>query len=266
MVRKLAVFGILAGCLPVYGWWEEGHRLVARIAEAQLTPIARARVKAILGLNETLASVSAWADEIRSQRRNTAPWHYIDIPINQPHLDMARDCPSGDCVLVKIEDFRKALGDPALDAAHRREALLFLVHFVGDMHQPLHCSDNDDQGGNRTPVRLLSQERPTNLHSAWDGALLERAGTEDQLLPRLSRDAAKHAGKWSKGTVSEWAEQSHKLAQKVAYGPLPKHAAGENTPPATLTGRYERMADSVMERQIEKAGDRLARILNETLI
>lgn len=151
---------------------------------------------AILGPGETLVSVSAWADEIRGSRRDTGPWHYIDIPINKPHLDMARDCPTGDCVLAKIEYFRKALVDPSLDAAHRREALMFLVHFVGDMHQPLHCSDNADHGGNEVRVLVPSVKRPTNLHSAWDGAMLRQLGTEDALFAQLSPDALKHAKKW----------------------------------------------------------------------
>jgi hypothetical protein len=78
----------------------------------------------------------------------SGPWHYVDIPIDKPHLDMARDCPKGECVIAKIEDFKKVVTDPAATAVERREALIFLVHFVGDMHQPLHCSDNNDKGGN----------------------------------------------------------------------------------------------------------------------
>jgi hypothetical protein len=262
MVRKLTILGIFAGCLPSFAWWAEGHRLAARIAEEQLTPAARAQVTAILKPGETLESVAAWADEVRGRRRDTGPWHYIDIPINKPHLDMARDCPKGDCVVAKVEDFEKALRDPSLDPVKRREALMFLVHFVGDMHQPLHCSDNGDKGGNGVRVTVPNVARPTNLHSAWDGAMLEQVGTEDQLFALLSPDALKHAKKWSKGTVEDWAEQNHKAAQKVVYGKLPKAANGA---PVTLTAAYEKKADPLMEQQIEKAGDRLARILNETL-
>jgi hypothetical protein len=262
---KFAVLWVLAGCLRVYGWSAEGHHLVARIAEAQLTPAARAQVAAILGPGATLVSVSAWADEVRGERRETGTWHYIDIPINQPHLDMARDCPKNECVLAKIEDFRKALSDPALEPVKRREALMFLVHFVGDMHQPLHCSDHGDRGGNSVRVLVPPDTRPSNLHSAWDGTLLKRVGTEDKLYPQLSRDALKHAKQWSRGTVSDWAEQNHKAARKTVYGKLPKGATAPGAPPVTLTADYERKADPLMEQQIEKAGDRLARILNETL-
>src|SRR5215472_6987578 len=99
-------------CAGALAWGPEGHNLVARLALARLTPAAAARVKEILGPDATLVSVSSWADQVRNSRRDTAPWHYIDIPINQPHLDMARDCNQGDCVIAKIEDFKKVLANP----------------------------------------------------------------------------------------------------------------------------------------------------------
>jgi len=99
------------------------------------------------------------ADEVRRSRADTAPWHFIDIPIDKPHLDMARDCPKGDCVIGKIEQFRKALNDAAITPAERREDLMFLIHFIGDMHQPLHCADNKDKGGNDVPVEFSAGGR-----------------------------------------------------------------------------------------------------------
>jgi len=286
----------LCGSVSAFGWGGEGHDLVARIAWDQLTPAVRMRVQEILGPNVTLASISSWADQIRNQRRETAPWHYIDIPIDKPHLDMARDCPKGDCVIAKIEDFRKALKDPATDPAQRREALLFLVHFVGDMHQPLHCSDNKDQGGNGVRAQFADHaaDRPSNLHSIWDSGLLDPKRmhkSEDELFVEWSKDSAKHAKKWSQGTVNDWAEESHKVAVKITYGRLPKtHAtapapaaaaappapaaatgaqttsrANNSQPPVLIDAKYEKKADPVVKEQIEKAGARLARVLNEAL-
>ena len=259
-MRRFGFFAALAACAPLCAWGPEGHDLVARIAEAQLTPAVRARVAEILGPGVTMASVSSWADQIRRTRSETAPWHYIDIPIRQAHLDMARDCPKGDCVIDKIADFRKSLADPATPAAARREALLFLIHFIGDMHQPLHCSDNGDKGGNEVHVVFL--EHPYNLHSVWDGGLLSRMGTEEQLLPGWSKESERRARKFARGTVEEWAEESHKAAVKVVYGKLPKAAPGQ---PAVLDAKYEAAADPVIRLQIERAGARLARVLNEAL-
>jgi hypothetical protein len=287
------VVSILCGCVSAFGWGGEGHDLVARIAWEQLTPAVRARVQEILGPGVSIASISSWPDQIRGQRRETGTWHYIDIPIDKPHLDMARDCPKGDCVLAKIEEFRKALKDPATGATQRREALMFVVHFVGDMHQPLHCSDNKDNGGNGVRAQFADHaaDRPSNLHSVWDSGLLSRMPKkEDDLFAEWSKDSASHAKKWAKGTVDDWAEESHKLAVKITYGKLPKTrgtapaattaatepppaatqgtnpARANNTqPPILLDAKYETKADPVVKEQIEKAGARLARVLNEAL-
>ena len=260
LMRKFLV-GILCGSVCAFGWGGEGHSLIARIAWEEMTPTAKARVAEILGPGVTMASIASWADSVRNERRETGTWHYVDIPIDKPHLDMERDCPKGDCVLAKIEDFRKALKDPATPAVQRREALMFLVHFVGDMHQPLHCSDNKDRGGNEVRVQF-GTGRPSNLHSLWDSGLLGKMGKEDDLFAVYSRESAKRYKKLSKGTVADWAEESHKAAVKVTYGLLPKVAAGT---PEPIDAKYEQKADPLIKQQIEKAGARLARVLNEVL-
>lgn len=256
-MRRFGIAVLLCGTLPAFGWGPEGHDLVARLAAAHLTPAAAARVAEILGPDTTMASISSWADQIRRERAATGPWHYIDILIEHKHLEMARDCPKGDCVIAKIADFRKVVVDPAATPVERREALMFLVHFVGDMHQPLHCADNHDKGGN--DVKLDFFGKPSNLHSVWDSGLLGRIGQEDPLFARYSADLTeKKAKKLGKGTVEEWAEQSHKAAVKVVYRKLPK-------PATAVTPEYERLAAPVIDKQIEKAGARLAAVLNATL-
>ncbi len=259
LMRKFLV-SLLCGVLPAFGWGGEGHSLIARIAWVQLTPAVQARVSQILGPNVTIQSIASWADTIRNQRRETGPWHYIDIPIDQPHLDMARDCPKGDCVITRIEEFQKVLKDPSTQPVQRREALMFLIHFVGDMHQPLHSSDNKDQGGNGVKVQFGAQ--PSNLHSLWDSSLLGKLPKEDDLFTVYSAESIKHAKKWDKGTVEDWAEQNHKIAQKIVYGKLPKVATGT---PEPIDAAYEKRADPVIQQQIEKAGARLAYLLNQAL-
>jgi hypothetical protein len=259
-MRKKVLVGILCGTVPALGWGPEGHALIARIADAQLTPEVHAKVANILGPNISMASVASWGDEIRRARAETGPWHYIDIPIDQPHLDMTRDCPKGDCVIQKIEDFEVVLHDPNTPPVQRREALMFLIHFVGDMHQPLHDSDDKDKGGNDVPVEYKGHK--TNLHALWDSGLLGSMGKEDELFPAYSADSERHAKKWAKGSVEDWAEQGHKAAVKIAYGKLPQR---EKSTPVTITAEYEAKADPVIRLQIEKAGARLARVLNDAL-
>ena len=254
---RLFLCFLLSAC-PVFSWGPEGHNLVARLAAVHLTPAAAAQVQAILGPDATLASVSSWADQIRNTRRETAPWHFIDIPISQPHLDMMRDCPKGDCVIAKIEDFRKVLADTAAAPNQRNEALRFLVHFIGDMHQPLHCADNKDRGGNEVRVEFFG--RNMNLHSVWDSGLLGRMPSEDELFAQLSKDLTRdRARKWGRRGPRDWAEEIHKTAVKIIYGKLPK------TAPIQITPDYEKIADAVVKQQLERAAARLAATLNAAL-
>jgi hypothetical protein len=265
-MRRFLATVLAAFLLPAsaFCWGPEGHDLVARIAQAQLSAKVRAKVDAILGPGATIVSISSWADSIRRERAETAPWHFIDIPIDQPHLDMARDCPKGGCVIQAIATFRAALKDAATPPSQRKEALMFLVHFIGDMHQPLHCSDNKDKGGNE--VHVILDGRQTNLHSAWDSGMLGRMGKEDELYPGLLKEAKKNRRKWSQGTVESWAEEAHQASIDVTYGKLPvKPVPGPNPTPIRLDAAYERAADPLIRTQIEKAGDRLARVLNEAL-
>jgi hypothetical protein len=255
------VLACLGGALPAFGWGPEGHSLVARLAAARLTPQAAARIAEILGPGVSLASVSSWADQVRPSRPETGPWHYIDIPINKDHLDMQRDCPQGACVIAKIADFEKVLSAPAATPVQRKEALMFIVHFVGDMHQPLHCSDNKDKGGNGVKLEFVG--KPTNLHSMWDSQLLGRLGTEDEMFAKLDADLTPgRFRKWSKGTLEDWADQIHRIGQKTTYGKLPKGYAAEKT---AIGPRYEQSASPMIRLELERAGARLAAVLNQTL-
>jgi hypothetical protein len=257
--RTAVIFCAIRSTL--FGWGVEGHALVARLALEHLTPAAAAQVRTILGPDATLMSVSSWADEVRNARRETGPWHYVDIPIGEHHLDMNRDCKNNDCVVAKIEELRKVLADPAAQPIARKEALMFLVHFIGDMHQPLHCSDNRDRGGNE--VRLDFFGRNSNLHSVWDSGLLSRMPTENDLFAAWSKDLSNsHAKKWGKGTVRDWAEQSHKAAVQVVYGKLQKDGPNGSV---VVTAEYEKFADPLIRQQIERAAARLASTLNATL-
>jgi hypothetical protein len=259
MRRPLAVIAALACCAPPsFGWGEEGHRLIVRIAESWVTPTVAAQIQATLNLGESLEDLASWADEIRQSRPETANWHFVDIPLNSAGLDMSRDCPQGNCVIAKIEEFQSQWQNPALSQAKRREALLFLVHFVGDLHQPLHCENNNDKGGNEVPVEFLGSH--TNLHALWDTGLFRTLPGEDELLATLEQAITPDlAAAWGSGTVEQWAGESFTLAQSTAYGLLPTAANGETV---YLGSWYSLMAQPVVEEQLEKAGVRLAAILN----
>jgi S1/P1 Nuclease len=239
------------------GWGQEGHRVVATIAEAHLTAKAREGVRQILGADGSLAAVSTWADEIRPSRPETAPWHYIDIPLNAFAIDPARDCPNGDCVTAAITHFIAVLRDGSSSPGAKNEALKFIVHFVGDLHQPLHCEDNNDKGGNGLQVTFF--DKNANLHSVWDTLLIERISPDAvDYAPKLNA-AIKDSdiAAWEQGSVEDWALESHAVAQKVAYGVFPPGKKPE------LGMDYFQTAALAVDLQLQKAGIRLAYILNQ---
>lgn len=253
-MRRVGSLVLVLYSLPGFAWGPEGHRLVARMAQEMLTPEAAARVQATLAPAESIALLASWADEIRNNRKETEPWHFIDIPIDSAGLNMQRDCPVAGCVLSKISEFRLDWRDPRLSPAARREALLFLVHFVGDMHQPLHCANNHDRGGNDVTVKV--DGKAMNLHHLWDSAWLDRMSPEDQLFVSLSQSITpEQKADWARGTVEDWAAESFDLARKVVYGSLP--------PARRVDEMYQHAAVPVVETQLEKAAVRLAEILNE---
>ncbi len=255
----MLLLALLMTAGPALGWGPEGHRAVAMIAAKNLTPAARDRVQAMLTPHETLAAVSVWADDIRDEHPETGPWHYIDVPLAASTIDMEHECPAGNCVVAKIAEFESVLKNKSAVPALRREALEFVVHFVGDLHQPLHCADNNDQGGNKVQVVFFGQ--PGNLHAVWDGGIIRREKQWGaQLAATLeSRITPEQRVEWARGSVEDWALESHALAVKVAYGKLPQGA----TP--SLGDDYVNATLPVVEEQIEKAGIRLAHLLNEAL-
>lgn len=242
-----------------FAWGPEGHQAVAILAERYLRPSTQAHVRDLLGA-ESLEEASLWADQIaHSTRPETAPWHYIDIPLRDSRIDMRTDCPEGQCVLAKTEEFATVLGNEQAGREARSEALKFVVHFVADLHQPLHCEDNHDKGGNTQQV--IFEGHPDNLHWVWDTGLVEEISRDPRALAaELGGEItdAKRAA-WETGTAESWVLESHRLAQTVAYRRSWTFAA-------PVLGRdYDARADTVIKVQLEKAAVRLAYLLNQQL-
>jgi hypothetical protein len=257
---------LLAPATPALAWGPECHHLAAEIAEQFLEPLTAHQVRDLLAIDNetTLAQASTWADEIRPQRPETARWHYVNIPINPPAgtpaaYDPRRDCPTGDCVVAKIGAFEAVLRDTATPPRQRLEALKWLVHLVADINQPLHCADNNDRGGNEVHVMFMG--RSTNLHQVWDTGILANAGIKDEreyalCLARSISPA--EAAKWRSGTPADWADDSYGVASNLIYGVWPHD-------PGNLPVSYEQKAIYVVQVQLEKAGIRLAAVLNQAL-
>jgi len=256
---------------PVSAWGAQGHRVVARIAWALMNATSRDRAAALLdGRLEAFMGASTWADEIRSERPETYNWHFVNIPFAETHYDAARDCPAtdrGDCVIAAIARARAELAAASLPQVRRGEALKFLVHFVGDVHQPLHTIDHHDRGGNDVRLAALrgDEGRATNLHAAWDTGLINlsaetEAARADRLLGVLKARPSE-----AQLNVVSWAEQGHDLAVRVVYRYPGFSPAGPPADPVVLDEAYRARAADTIDAQLALAGSRLAALLNAVL-
>ena len=147
---------------PAWAWGFLGHRAIGRFAESRLTPKAKAAVARILATGETLADASTWADEHRRDYPKSSPWHYVDVPLDEPHYHslFSGDNPERGYIIDKIHDFKVVVRDKTRPIEERRIALRFLIHFIEDLHMPMHVGDNNDKGA-IAPRSASSMREPT---------------------------------------------------------------------------------------------------------
>lgn len=280
----LALFSV-----PAFAWGDPGHKVVGLIADHYLEPAVRQKVQTLLSGDTSqltpstgIADEATWADKYRDSDRNTTKvrytltreWHYVNIEIKAPDLDKAcsghpapepkaSKGPPGSCVVDRIEAFIAELRDAKADPAERRLALQFLLHFVGDVHQPLHASDDDDQGGNLKRARSEGEQTDT-LHHYWDSVFVARlGGTPTGIANGLIRTIKPADVKaWSKGDAKSWALQSWEIARSHTYGGLPEPGADGTY---ALSATYVTTATKLSARQLARAGVRLAKVLNDAL-
>ncbi len=319
MNRKTVLLaGILAPLLltapSANAWGCKGHQTAALIAEKHLTPEARQLVQKLLGENpidpklrrwcgnatsDLMVDASTWPDDIRNERKN-GPWHYIDIPRGKHKGDIAEFCGTEGCVTRAIEEQRAILKDKSADPVKRAEAIRYLIHFVGDMHQPLHAINNADNGGNCVPVKYfrhdplvnpLHPEREDyspNLHQIWDTEIIERdmeISNPLRYADELDEKFHAESAAWEAAGihVDNWAWESHERAETAVYDTFPekiaiepdmkpKGCADDNHIGKRMFDKhlavgeaYQNSAAKAAETGLAEAGVRLAMILNDAV-
>ncbi len=247
--------------------------------------------------SDVMADASTWPDDVRDERNN-GPWHYIDIPRGKHKGPLDAYCGNEGCVTLAIEEQRSILKDGSADAAKRAEALRYLIHFVGDMHQPLHTTSNADVGGNCVPVKYLHydplpnpshperEDYSPNLHQIWDTEIVERdmeISNPRRYADELDEKFRAESVAWEAAGihVDNWAWESHKRAEAGVYDIFPgKIRVEPDMKPASCADNnhiakrmlekhlavaeaYQTSAAKTVERAIAEAGVRLAMILNE---
>lgn len=286
-IKKSSVLTALAviasSCAPgAWAWGPLGHRTIGAIADRLLTPQAHAVVARLLADDldkfgnpsgrTTLEAVSVWADELHGTPAAHGSWHYDDAPVcgGEPK---ERYCHDGECNSAQLPRLVGVLADAQAAPRERNEALKWVVHLLGDLHQPLHAADNQDRGGNLVQVALpgLRTRGRENLHRAWDTDLAKlalHARNNQQPPPDIdalaleARDLVKDAGQGSPG---EWAFESNNLARNVAYR-YPGFACGARPVGiVVLDGAYQADAAQIVRERLLLAGGRLANLLNSIL-
>jgi len=287
-LTTLAAASVLAAP-NAFAWSRLGHWLVGDLAQAQLTPAAQQQVTALLQgePDPTLAGVASWADGLRSSDpdlgKKTSKWHYIDLDPQRCEYRPPVDCPGDDCVIAAIDAQRKILADTTQTPEARRTALKFVVHFIGDVHQPLHAGSrqdaegHDDAGGNKYQIslrtatppdfqgakrRVPGEPIPTNLHAVWDYYELESAMlTPEKYAAKLQQDGIPQLTPQTLGTPVDWAVESCKGVN--AQGVYPADSDGQ--PQHKIGGTYLDAKRAYAEERVRLAAGRLAEVLNETL-
>lgn len=261
-LSAIAVF-FLAALSPqiALSWGSDGHRLVAMLADQDLSPRARIAVGRLLNGSD-LADVSTWMDDVRSERQFSfmKRWHFVNINVCHPQR---AQCAGGDCAPERIKWAQTELRSS--DPGRQLFALKVLVHLVGDIHQPLHAADNGDGGGNGVQVSNRSCGRyGCDLHVYWDSYLvrnLMRGRSQSAVLSELHNLSTSSSPEVDTQDPYSWALESEQVAASVAYA-FPGFSCGQNDS-ASLNDSYDLHATSAIKLQLAKAGRRLARILNK---
>ncbi|MDO6763015.1 S1/P1 nuclease [Agarivorans sp. 1_MG-2023] len=249
MNRLTLLFIITLISLPSHAFGVLGHQLIAYIAQQQLTPHANHQIELLLD-GQSLVNASTWADQARRTAlwKHSGPWHYINIPEEQS-LQQAKRSSKGD-VLSQLKYFENTLLDQTLNNEERQQALKFYIHFVGDLHQPLHVAYAKDRGGNSTRVKWYG--KTSNLHRVWDTQLLDtKHGSVEQYAQYLARNYPRTN---TQGSYEDWLQETRALVP-AAY----------QFSSIKLADEYAEQHRSSLEKQLMRAGTRLASKLNQLL-
>jgi hypothetical protein len=254
----VAVLAVLAPARSALAWGALGHRVVAIVAYAHLAAPARAAVDAILE-DESFVDASTWADEHKRAVRGSAPWHYVNLPLDASRYD-ASYCPHDACIVPRIDQFVRLLHDRTAQDEQRLLALRFVIHLVADVHQPMHVGDNEDRGGNDLQLRFYT--RGTNLHKLWDRDLLERFSKDEDVWAKSvsSLLTPENVRAWSGGTPADWAAESVAIARQAYAG----FTGTDPMPSGTKLGAaYEAAAIPIVRTRLAQAAIRLANVLGD---
>jgi hypothetical protein len=271
-------------------WGDAGHQVIGLVAEHYMKPSVRNQVHALLAADTTqltrstgIADEASWADKFRDSDRNTTKvryeltehWHFANIE-RDGSVDLDAACighpapapkasegPAQSCVVDRVNAFAAEVRNPATDTDERRVALQFLLHFMGDLHQPLHVSDDHDHGGNEKIVKADGVDSGS-LHHYWDTEFVKKLGNNARTIAKnlIKTTTPAQIKAWQEGSPATWAVQCFNLSTLRVFGGLGSPGTDGHY---TLTADYVSKANAAVARQLARAGVRLAHVLNDSL-
>lgn len=280
-VRMILALGLCFAALTApsaaAAWGPKGHAIIARMAYAQLNPRALAAVDQLLALDHDtltstdLAARAAWADAYAKANAETAPWHYVSIQIDDPDIDTACDnvrsvVSNDNCILRRLNIFEEQLLSVKVPTKDRIVAFKFIVHLVGDLHQPLHVADNQDLNGSCVPI-AIGASGTIDLLRYWDDVAVDGLGRESAAVANglIAEITPAERNLWQGGSPEDWTLESFNLAQTRVYSLDSEPACASDTAPVFLPPGYADEAAQVARLQLKRASVRLALLLNRVL-
>ena len=255
--KRLIFFCLLSCSMSANAWWETAHMMVCDKAYELLTPSALEIVDPLIKVHESFGRSCLWADWIKAEDRiDTRSWHYINLPDSEQNIYTAK-CPENGCLISSFHEQIEILKDESTSARQKQEALWFIGHFVGDIHQPMHVGYPEDRGGNDHLLEFVDG-RKTNMHSLWDGQIIEHMESihgQDYLSINVSKKINEFLNSDHSHEIESWGQESRNLAMKKSVG-------YRNNQLTTITNEYMEAHFDIVQERIALGAIRLSKTLN----
>lgn len=257
-LRQFFPVALFCLSLLLISWGYTGHRTIGQITQNHLNPKAKEAIKNLLG-DTSIAEACTWADDARREPAfaETANWHFLNLPLGLSFEDFKKyiDTVSNENVYSALNKAKIALTNPQSTKIEKVHALKFIMHFVGDLHQPMHISRAEDKGG--STIQLNFDEKGTNLHSLWDTKMLEKQGlTYDQLATKYDNVSAENIKQWQSDPLMLWLWESYQISTQL-------YADVDAMNKRVIDDAYYQKYLPLVEKRIQQSAIRLAGVLNE---
>lgn len=257
MMKKLFFALLFIFCLDANAWWDTGHKLVCDEAYKLLTTDAKKALDPMIQEHGSFGTACLWADWVKNkERKDTRSWHYINLPDSEQNT-YNTSCPKNGCLISAFYEQVNILNDRSLAFRERQEALWFIGHFVGDIHQPMHVGYAEDLGGNRHYLELKDGTK-SNMHKLWDGQIIEHMESlfgNEYLSLNVTQEIQEFLNISHSEDIESWAQESRDIAMQQSVG-------YRNNKLKIVTNEYMETHFKVVQERIALGAIRLSQTLN----